>query len=73
MAKWQKGDTEIMTTVQKGEILYLDSVGKKPKEIAGKTGRSMEWIKNIIGALAGTKTREKLIDEYEKAVKKGKK
>lgn len=67
MAKYQKGDCEPMTLMQKGEILYLDSIGTTKKEIAGKTGRSMEWVGNIIGALAGTKTRLDLIEKYKEA------
>ena len=68
MAKWPNSDQETMTTIQKGEILYLDSVGKTKKQIAGTTGRSMEWIELVIGALAGTGVREDLIEKYKKAI-----
>lgn len=68
MAKLQKGDTEKMTLVQKGEILYLDSIGKTKKQIAKITGRSMEWIETINGALAGTDIREELIAKHKKTM-----
>lgn len=69
MSKWPNGDVTEMTPLNKGEILYLNSVGKTKKEIAGIVGRSMGWIEDVIAALAGTKVREDLIAEY---LKKGK-
>jgi hypothetical protein len=57
-------DVEDMTPINKGEILYHHKMGKKPKEIAGITGRSMDWIKNIIGALWSWRKHSELIDEY---------
>ena len=59
-----------MTPIQKGEILYLNSINVAPKKIAGITGRSMGWIKDVIIALAGTQAREDLIAEYLKSEKK---
>ena len=77
MPKWPNGDTTEMTLLQKGEILYLNSIGKTKKEIAGLTGRSMAWIEDVVAALAGTKAREDLIASYNEAIKgadkKGKK
>jgi hypothetical protein len=58
-----------MTPIQKGEILYLDSIGKTKKQIAKITGRSMDWIENLTGALAGTETREELIKKYNRGSK----
>jgi len=69
MSKWPNGDVTEMTLFQKGEILYLDSINKTKKEIAGITGRSMEWIENVIAALAGTGARDDLIAEYLKKEK----
>lgn len=70
MCKWPKNDQETMTPIQKGEILYLNSIGRTKKQIAGVTGRSMGWIVDVIAALAGTETRDRLISEYLKGEKK---
>lgn len=70
MSKWSNGDVTEMSLLQKGEILYLDSINKTKKEIAGVTNKSMDWISDIISALAGTNAREDLIAEYLKKEKK---
>ena len=69
MAKWPTSDQETMTPIQKGEILYLDSISKTKKEIAGITGRSMAWIEDVVAALAGTEASDNLIAEYLKKEK----
>jgi len=63
-------DTVTMSTIQKGEILYLNSIGRTKKQIAKATDRSMSWVEDVISALAGTKAREDLIAEYQKGSKK---
>jgi hypothetical protein len=59
-----ESDGKDMTPTDKGEILYHHKMGRKPKEIAGLTGRSMEWIKIIVGGLASWKSQNKLINLY---------
>jgi hypothetical protein len=62
--EWNLTDAQDMTPLDKGEILYHHKMGKKPKEIAGITGRSMEWIKLIVGGLASWRGMDKLINMY---------
>jgi hypothetical protein len=62
--EWNLTDAKDMTPLNKGEILYYHKLGKKPKEIAGLTGRSMEWIRLICGGLAGWGGMDKLINLY---------
>ena len=70
MAGWPNGDTKTMTPLDKGKILYLHSIGRTKKQIAGIVNRSMSWIEDLIIALAGTQAREDLIAEYLKKEKK---
>jgi hypothetical protein len=62
--EWNLTDAKDMTPLNKGEILYYHKLGKKPKEIAGLTGRSMEWIRLIVGGLCGWRGMDKLINLY---------
>lgn len=67
-----KSDSEPMTLLNKGEILYLDKQGFTMKDIAGITKRSMEWVSIIIGALTGCDIYNKLIEDWEEELHNGK-
>lgn len=59
-----ESDAKDMTPLQKGEILYHHRMGKKPKEISGITGFSMDWIKILVGALMSWRHMDDLINLY---------
>ena len=54
-----------MTLINKGEILHMYQQGFTIRDISGVTGRSMDWIKTIIGALANCDIEKELINEYK--------
>jgi hypothetical protein len=59
-----ESDARDMTPEDKGRILLLAEQGKKPKEIAGITKFSMNWIKLIINTLFSWRNKHELIDAW---------
>ena len=60
--QFKKTDCQVMTLLNKGEILFMNKQGFTIRDITKAVNRSKDWVSNIIGALTGSDIEEELLD-----------